>query len=85
MQNEITTLTEFEEIIKSNTAVAFYLSTPECNVCKVLKPKLIEFLSEKFPKIKFVYVNIAIAKELAAQKMFFLFPQFCFSLREENI
>lgn len=78
MQTEITTLTEFDEIIKSNLSAAFYLSTPDCSVCKVLKPKFIEFLSEKFPKIKFVYVNIEVAKELAAQKNVFTVPTILF-------
>ncbi len=78
MQTEITTLTEFDEIIKSNISVAFYMSTPDCNVCKVLKPKFIEFLSNKFPKIKFAYVNIELSKELAAQKNVFTVPTLLF-------
>lgn len=78
MQNEITTLAEFVEIVESNTAVAFYMSTPDCNVCKVLKPKLIEFLTDKFSKIKLIYVNIAEAKELAAQKNVFTVPTILF-------
>lgn len=78
METEIRTLQEFEDIVKSNVAVSFYMSTPDCNVCKVLKPKFIEFLSEKFPKIKFVYVNIATAKELAAQKNVFSVPTILF-------
>lgn len=78
MQKVITTLQEFEDIVKSNVAVAFYMSTPDCNLCKVLKPKLIEFLNKKFPKIKFVYVNIADSKELAAQKNVFSVPTILF-------
>lgn len=78
MQTEITTLAEFEEIIKTNNAVAFYMSTPDCNVCKVLKPKLIDFLEKKFPGIVFVYINIAHAKELAAQKNVFTVPTILF-------
>lgn len=78
MQTEITTLVEFEEAIKKNVAVAFYMSTPDCNVCKVLKPKLIDFLNEKFPKIKFIYVNVSEAKELAAQKNVFTVPTILF-------
>lgn len=78
MQNEITTLAEFDEIVKSNIAAVFYMSTPDCNVCKVLKPKLMEFLADKFPKIKFIYVNIAEAKELAAQKNIFTVPTIIF-------
>ncbi len=78
MQTEITTLTEFEETLKTNNAVAFYMSTPDCNVCKVLKPKLIEFLKENFPGIVFVYCDIAKAKELAAQKNVFTVPTILF-------
>lgn len=54
------------------------MSTPDCNVCKVLKPKLMEFLADTFPKIKFIYVNIAIAKELTAQKNIFTVPTILF-------
>lgn len=78
MQTEISTLQEFDEVTKSNVAVTFYMSTPDCNVCKVLKPKLIEFLADKFPKLKFIYVNIADAKELAAQKNVFTVPTVLF-------
>ncbi|MBS3944301.1 MAG: thioredoxin family protein [Melioribacter sp.] len=78
MPIEITTQLEFDEVIKSNIAAAFYMSTPDCNVCKVLKPKLVEFLTDKFPKIKFIYVNIAEAKELAAQKNVFTVPTILF-------
>lgn len=78
METEITTLLEFEDTIKSNIAVAFYMSIPDCNVCKVLKPKLIELLDEKFPKIKFIYVNVSEAKELAAQKNVFSVPTILF-------
>jgi len=78
METEITTLTEFEEVTQKNIATAFYMSTPDCNVCKVLRPKLIEFLEDKFSKINFVNVNIALAKELAAQKNVFTVPTILF-------
>ncbi len=78
MQNEITTQLEFDEVIKSKYAAAFYMSTPDCNVCKVLKPKMKEFLADKYPEIKFIYVNIAEAKELAAQKSVFTVPTILF-------
>lgn len=84
MQTEITTLAEFEEIIKTNNAVAFYMSTPDCNVCKVLKPKLIDFLNIKYPGIVFVYVNIKLARELAAQKNVFTVPTILFYFYERE-
>lgn len=69
---------EFDSFINQNLAAAVYFSTPNCNVCKVLKPKLIEFLNEEFPKINFAYVDCNIAEELAAQKSIFSVPTILF-------
>ena len=49
---------EFLNISKINTAVCFYLSTPECNVCKVLKPKVVEMIENDLPEIKYCYVDL---------------------------
>lgn len=65
---------EYDEFIESNRAALFYFSTPQCNVCKVLKPKVQELLNEKFPKIKMAYVDCEIMKEVAAQNRIFAVP-----------
>ena len=65
---------EFLNISKINTAVCFYLSTPECNVCKVLKPKVIEILEADFPNIFFCYVDLNEAKEISGQLSVFSVP-----------
>ncbi len=64
----------FLELAKSTTAVCFYLSTPQCNVCKVLKPKVMEMLEKDFPKIEFYYVDLNEAKEIAGQLSVFAVP-----------
>ena len=64
----------FLEITKSNNAVCFYLSTPECNVCKVLKPKVIEMIENNFPAMNFCYVNLNEAKEISGQLSVFSVP-----------
>ncbi|MCL6494633.1 MAG: thioredoxin family protein [Ignavibacterium sp.] len=67
----------FDDLIKlveESPAVCFYLSTPECNVCKVLKPKVIEMLEKDFPKIDFHYVDLNEAKEIAGQLSVFAVP-----------
>lgn len=69
-----TSFEDFLEITKSNRAVCFYLSTPECNVCKVLKPKVIEMLEVDFPKISFCYVDLSEAKEISGQLSIFSVP-----------
>ncbi len=78
MKTDINTLKEFESFISENRAALFYFSTPDCNVCKVLKPKVEELLTKQFPLIKFVYVNTLNAKELAAQKNIFTVPTILF-------
>lgn len=64
----------FIKITKSNKAVCFYLSTPECNVCKVLKPKVTEMLEVDFPSIFFCYVDLNEAKEISGQLSIFSVP-----------
>lgn len=68
------TLSEFQQLTRSHKAVCFYLSTPECNVCKVLKPKVIELLKIDFPQIHFCYIDINEAKEISGQLSVFSVP-----------
>lgn len=67
-----------ESLIKDNKATAVYISTAECGVCKVLKPKLLELLSDEFPLFSFVYIDAAEAKEIAAQQNVFAVPTVLF-------
>lgn len=65
---------EFLNISKINTAVCFYLSTPECNVCKVLKTKVVEMIENDLPEIKYCYVDLNEAKEISGQLSIFSVP-----------
>jgi len=69
-----TSFENFLEITKSNKAVCFYLSTRECNVCKVLKPKVIEMIESDFTEINFCYVDLNEAKEISGQLSVFSVP-----------
>ncbi len=74
---EIKTLKDYNNLIqlsKEFSAVCFYLSTPQCNVCKVLKPKVMEMLEKDFPKIEFYYVDLNEAREIAGQLSVFAVP-----------
>ncbi|MDQ7816212.1 MAG: thioredoxin family protein [Melioribacteraceae bacterium] len=75
---EIFSMQDFDSAAASNRAALFYFSTPDCNVCKVLRPKVEELISEQFPLVKFIYINILDAKELAAQKNIFTVPTILF-------
>ena len=55
-------------------AVLAYFSTTECNVCKVLKPKLMELVLSEFSQISLVYVETNLQPEVAAQNRIFAVP-----------
>ncbi len=78
VQQDIKTEEEFEKQISENSAAAFYFSTPDCNVCKILKPKLIDLLNSDFPEFKFFYIDCEKAEKLAAQKNIFAVPTILF-------
>ena len=70
----IKSLQEYEKFQTENEATLIYFSTPQCNVCKVLKPKLIDFVNSEFPKIKMGYVDSESLPEVAAQNRVFTVP-----------
>lgn len=62
------------EYIKKYKIVLAYFSTNECNVCKVLKPKVKELIEHEFPQINFLYININESRDTAAQFSVFAVP-----------
>ena len=70
----IKTIDELENFNKSNPLNVVYFSTPECNVCKVLKPKVKELIGNDFPEVKFAYVDLNNAREIAGQLTIFTVP-----------
>ena len=83
-QVDLFTIEDYEKFIGENPGAVVYFSTPACNVCKVLKPKLKELLASDYPEMKFAYVNCEASKELAAQNQIFAVPtiQFLFEGKE---
>ncbi|MFP4024195.1 MAG: thioredoxin family protein [Thiohalospira sp.] len=73
MVADITNFDEFSTAIK-NKGCLFYFSHEKCNVCKVLKPKIHNLLSQNFPKIKMFYCNTELYPEIAAQNSVFTVP-----------
>lgn len=64
---EFDSLAALQDYLASETAVLVYFSTPQCNVCKVLKPKVVELLEQSYPQMGFVYSDVARDAETAAQ------------------
>jgi thioredoxin-like negative regulator of GroEL len=64
---------EFEEL-KQKEGILFYFSHDECNVCKVLKPKIHDMLSDHFPGVEMYYVNVKELPAVAGQEAVFAVP-----------
>jgi thioredoxin-like negative regulator of GroEL len=74
MITTIRSIEEFEKFVAGNRAMLAYFSTNECNVCKVLKPKVEVLFEREFPKFRLCYVEINHLPELAAQNRIFIAP-----------
>lgn len=68
------TLEQIEDIIKSELGVLLYFSTPTCNVCHALKPKIIEAFDENFPEIKQYFIDASRSPEIPASMQIFSVP-----------
>ncbi len=71
---QINDFNQYQDIINSSDAVLFYFSHERCNVCKVLKPKIVELIEHEFPKIKIFYCDTVKTPEIAAQNSIFAVP-----------
>ena len=69
---------DFSRFIASNPAAVIYFSTNECSVCRVLKPKLKNFLEADYSEMVFAYVNINETKDLAVTNQVYTAPTILF-------
>jgi len=70
----IDTMERLNELIESEDGVLFYFSNDACNVCKVLKPKVKEFLQEQFPRMRMGYIDTDKSPVLSGQHRVFTIP-----------
>ncbi len=77
---------DFKSVLEDEDGVLVYFSHEQCNVCKVLKPKIHEMLGSDFPKIKMVYADTVKVPEIAGQNSVFTVPTIiCFFAGKETI
>lgn len=74
MISSISSIENFIDTIETNQACLIYFSHDNCNVCKVLKPKIQKLLEADFPKIKMFYSDTVVNPEIAAQNSIFTVP-----------
>jgi thioredoxin 1 len=65
---------EIETLIHSGQPILLYFSADNCQVCKVLKPKLEELISRDFPLIRTFFVDIEKLPLIAARFRVFTIP-----------
>ena len=63
----VNNLAELEAAIADHLAVLAYFTGPNCNVCKVIKPKILALLEYNFPRIEFCYVDCDAQPQAAGQ------------------
>lgn len=74
MDTTLADLNELNDVLKNELAVVLYFSSPSCNVCHVLRPKLMEALEKEYPQIGRYHADIALTPEIAAEYQIFSAP-----------
>jgi len=74
MRDDITTLEALENMISEEIGVLVYFSTPTCNVCHALKPKIKAAFDTHFPKIKQLFIDSSKAPQIPASLQIFSVP-----------
>lgn len=74
MMESIYNLETLQEKIEGEAALLIYFSTESCSVCKILKPKVSDLLSEHFPKMAACYVDTDKSPVLSGQHRIFTIP-----------
>ncbi len=65
---------ELNQALVSHPGVLLYFSTPQCNVCKVLRPKLMELFEQNYPEIGRYYIDSTETPEISGQYSVFAVP-----------
>ena len=74
MDTTLSDLNELNQVLKDELAVVLYFSSPSCNVCHVLRPKLMQALEKEYPQIARYHADIALTPEIAAEYQVFSAP-----------
>lgn len=70
----LNSLEQLEQAIATNDGVLVYFSSPQCNVCKALRPKLIKLVDKHYPDIINYYVDISVQPKVSGQFSVFTVP-----------
>lgn len=68
----------WDDFITQHDSVLLYLFGNDCGVCSILEPKVKELMESKFPKVKLVFLDANVNRELAAQLRMLSIPGIIF-------
>ncbi len=74
MRENIDTVEALEKLVHEKAGVLVYFSTPTCNVCHALKPKIAEAFEKAFPQIEQVFIDAAATPQMPASLQIFSVP-----------
>lgn len=57
MNTEVSTLDELQDLISNEQALLIYFYNDHCAPCKSLRPKILEMMEQRFPKMELRFVN----------------------------
>ena len=66
-------INDFNNNVAEKILIVVYFSHDECNVCKVLKPKVKDLVAQ-YDDFKFMYVNTTESTEICGQHTIFTVP-----------
>lgn len=70
----IYSLQELEAALKNKEIAVVYFSNDSCNVCKILKPKISEIISLKYPNTDLIYIDTEKSPLISGQYRVFTIP-----------
>ncbi len=73
-EDHLSSLEQLDQMLSQHPGVLLYFSTPQCNVCKVLRPKLTALFEQHYPEILNLYVDTTITPEISGQYGVFAVP-----------
>ena len=67
-------LDELDNLLIEQEASIIYFSNESCNVCKVLKPKVIGMVGENYPRVTLIYIDTEKSPLISGQYRVFTIP-----------
>ncbi len=74
LDRQIESIEDIDSILSTEKATIVYFTSPKCNVCKTLRPKIMELMSEEFPDMGRYFVDIADTPDVPAKFSVFAAP-----------